>query len=65
MLEAIKHKRNEMGLTQWQVAEQMAISRSHYSDIENGRKKISLKKARLLVVILKLDPMIFFEGDVA
>jgi transcriptional regulator with XRE-family HTH domain len=65
MLQAIKHQRNQMGLTQRQVGEQMGISRSHYSDIENGRKKIDLPKARLLVEILKLDPLIFFEDVVA
>lgn len=65
MLQAIKHQRKSLGYTQWEVAERMGISRSHYSDIENGRKKINLQKARLLVAILKLDPLIFFEDVVA
>jgi transcriptional regulator with XRE-family HTH domain len=65
MLKAIKHQRKKLGFTQSDVAEMMGISRTYYSDMENGRKKIDLKKARALVDILKLDPLIFFEDDAA
>jgi transcriptional regulator with XRE-family HTH domain len=61
----IKHQRKELGFTQSDVAERLGISRTYYADMEDGRKKIDLKKAKALVGILKLDPLIFFDDDVA
>ena len=42
----IKNRRNSLGLTQKQVAEQGDISLSYYTEIELGKKRLNEKTAK-------------------
>ncbi|EFL50033.1 plasmid maintenance system antidote protein, XRE family [Solidesulfovibrio fructosivorans JJ]] len=44
------------GLTQIALAEATGIPRRHISEMENGRRPIGKKNARLLAEALKIDP---------
>lgn len=52
-------KRGKM--TQTQVAKLCDISRGAYSNIENGRRGLSVNTAKKIAKVLKFDWKIFFE----
>lgn len=61
----IKQRRNELGMSQMQVAQQVGIERSYYTKIENGLKP-SVKVAQSLAQVLGgFEWTIFFEKDCA
>ena len=51
----ISQHRNEMKLTQLQLAEQSALSRSYIADIEAGRYAPSVKSLVSIANVLNLD----------
>jgi DNA-binding XRE family transcriptional regulator len=59
-------KRKKMNMTQAQVADAAGISRSFYTNIENGIKTPSFKTAQKIAVVLKIKTVdelndIFFD----
>lgn len=66
----LKRIRKRMNMTQEELATKMEISRSYLSDIENGRKNLSIKTVKKLADSLGLsvndlfnDETIFEEKD--
>lgn len=52
--------RKGCGLTQQEMATELGISRSHYANIESGKRNPSPKLAQKIGAILNLDWKIFF-----
>ena len=53
--------RTKEGLTQKQLAEKTGIPRCHISAMENGKRPIGKKTARILATALKLDARLFLS----
>ncbi|MDW3954639.1 helix-turn-helix transcriptional regulator [Staphylococcus saprophyticus] len=56
----LKSKRKELNLTQYQVSEKIKISRSYYSDIENGR---TFPSGKMMLRINEVLPIFLFIND--
>ena len=56
----LKSKRKELNLTQYQVSEKIKISRSYYSDIENGR---TFHSGKMMLRINEVLPIFLFIND--
>lgn len=54
-------KRKKLKLSQNAVAAAIGISRSHYSDIENGRRDPGGRTAKKLADFFKVDMALFFK----
>ncbi|MBR8660725.1 helix-turn-helix transcriptional regulator [Brevibacillus sp. NL20B1] len=54
-------KRNELGLTQEEVAKKAAIARTTYAMIEQDNRKPSVNVAKRLSKVLGIDWTLFFE----
>ena len=64
MREHLRNARVEAGLTQYGLAERVNISRSHYSQIESGRKNPSHKVAvSIKVALRKTEDSLFDVSD--
>ena len=59
----IKEKREELGITQKELAEKIGISQSFLCDIEQGRSKPSIDTAVKLADALDISDIKFFEGE--
>lgn len=59
----IKQIRKQRNLTQKQLADQIEISRSYLSDIENGNKNPSIKTVKKLADSLGLSVTDLFNDD--
>ncbi len=59
----IKESRCEKGLTCQHVATQVGISRSAYSNIENGKRRPSVDTAKKIAAVLGFDWTRFFDED--
>ncbi|MGE5553441.1 MAG: helix-turn-helix domain-containing protein [Betaproteobacteria bacterium] len=59
---AIRQEREERGWTLQQLAERAGVSVSYLSEIEQGKKRPSLKVARRLSQALGLPPTVIFTG---
>lgn len=59
----IKEKREQLGISQKALAENVGISQSFLCDIEQGRCKPSIDTAIKLAKALKVKDIRFFEGD--
>lgn len=59
----IKQFRKQRNLTQKQLADQIEISRSYLSDIENGNKNPSIKTVKKLADSLGLSVTDLFNDD--
>ena len=59
----IKEKREQLGISQKELAEKVGISQSFLCDIEQGRCKPSIDTAIKLAKALKVKDIKFFEGD--
>lgn len=49
----IKERRNELGLTQAELAEKLKVTVGYINTIENGKRKVSLKMALRIAVALE------------
>lgn len=56
----LKEERNRRKLTQKEVADQTGISRSYYSDIENGR---SLPSGKIIFNLNNVLPIFLKQND--
>ena len=59
----IKARREQLGISQKELAERAKISQSFLCDIEQGRCKPSIDTAIKLAKALKVKDIKFFEGD--
>ena len=57
----IRVKREELGLSQKELAEKSGITQSFLCDIEQGRSKPSIDVAIKLAKVLKVKDIKFFE----
>lgn len=57
----IREKREELGLSQKELAEKSGITQSFLCDIEQGRSKPSIDVAIKLARVLKVKDIKFFE----
>lgn len=53
--------RTDKGMTQQELAKALGITRAAYTNIENGKRKPSVKIAKKLAVILDLNWVAFFD----
>jgi len=62
----IKKLREQKGLLQKQVAEELGIGNSNYSKIENGIREITVRELQKLSRLLDmtLDQIVNFNGDI-
>lgn len=59
-MEKLKEVRKSLGLTQANIAKQLGISESYYSQLENGKRRMSLVMAIKIASILGKTPDEFF-----
>lgn len=59
--EKIKNLRVRNNFTQEYVANELNISQSTYSSLENGTSKLNIEKAEMLGSLYNIDPSIFFS----
>lgn len=64
MGQRIKHRRNELGLTQERLAEILEISNNHLSSIENGKGNASLALFCNICSALEVTPDYLLIGQV-
>ena len=57
----IREKREELGLSQKELADKSGITQSFLCDIEQGRSKPSIDVAIKLAKVLKVKDIKFFE----
>ena len=57
----IREKREQMGISQKELAEKCGITQSHLCDIEQGRNKPSLPVAVKIAQVLDVADIKFFE----
>lgn len=57
----IRYRREELGLSQKELAEKSGITQSFLCDIEQGRSKPSIDVAIKLAKVLKVKDIKFFE----
>ncbi len=58
---AVKSRREELGISQEQLAESAKLHRTYISDIERGKRNISLHNLIFLIHSLDLSISDFFE----
>ena len=59
----IKEKREQLGISQKELAEKVGISQSFLCDIEQGRSKPSIDTALKIAEALNIDDIKFFETE--
>lgn len=59
---AVKFRREELGLTQEDLAEKAGIHRTYLSDIERGTRNLSLINIEKLAAALSMSMAKLFEG---
>ena len=59
----IKERREQLGITQKELADKIGISQSFLCDIEQGRSKPSIDTAVKIADALDISDIKFFEGE--
>ena len=59
----IKERREELDLSQKELAEKVGISQSFLCDIEQGRSKPSIDTALKIAEVLNISDVKFFETE--
>jgi transcriptional regulator with XRE-family HTH domain len=59
----LKVLREKQGWTKAQAAENLGFSRPHYSDVENGKKGISVKMMHAIMNVFKVKYEDFYKND--
>ena len=57
----IKERREQLGISQKELAEQVGMSQSFLCDIEQGRSKSSIDTALKIAEVLNIGDIKFFE----
>jgi transcriptional regulator with XRE-family HTH domain len=61
---AVKFRREELGLTQEDLAEKALIHRTYLSDVERGTRNLSLVNIERLAIALSMTlPELFFKVE--
>ncbi len=58
----IKELRNELGLSQEALANKAGVDRTYVTDVENGRRNISVELLQKLILALETSFREFFES---
>lgn len=58
----IRERREQLGMSQKELAERAGITQSHLCDIEQGRNKPSIDVAIRIAKVLDVESIKFFEG---
>lgn len=61
--EKIRNKREDLDLSQYDMAERIPMNQSNYSKIERGVQEPNLEQLRRICQILKLDPRYLLSLD--
>ena len=58
----IRELRNELGISQEALANKAEIDRTYVTDVENGRRNISIENLQKLVIALNVEFKDFFDA---
>jgi transcriptional regulator with XRE-family HTH domain len=58
LLQVIRARRQHLRLTQREVADKLAISQHHLSDLENGRRALDVDRLVPLLSLLNLEMLV-------
>jgi transcriptional regulator with XRE-family HTH domain len=58
----IKELRNQIGISQEALANKAEIDRTYVTDVENGRRNISIQNIEKLVIALQISLKEFFDS---
>jgi len=61
ILEKIIARRNEIGITQWELATILNITNNGYFKVEKGMTKLDVKRLIEIAEILNISPAYFLE----
>ena len=59
----IKERREQLGISQKELAEKVGMSQSFLCDIEQGRSKLSIDTALKIAEALNIGDLKFFEAE--
>ena len=60
----IRELRNEIGISQEALANKAEIDRTYVTDVENGRRNISIENIEKLVIALHISLKDFFDSPI-
>jgi transcriptional regulator with XRE-family HTH domain len=60
----IRELRNEIGISQEALANKAEIDRTYVTDVENGRRNISIENIEKLVIALQISLKDFFDSPI-
>lgn len=62
VLQKIIARREELGITQWDLAKQLHMTSNGYFKVEKGITKLDVKRLIEIAEVLEMNPTYFFEG---
>ena len=62
VLEKLVTKREEAGLTQYDISTALGLSESGYFKVEKGKTKLDLERLFTILLKLEISPEEFFKG---
>ncbi len=63
LLEVIKNKRKHSSISQKEIAEKVGISPQAYSNLENGKSEITLKRLDEILEVLGIQDEDIIQGE--
>jgi transcriptional regulator with XRE-family HTH domain len=60
----IRELRNQVGISQEALANKAEIDRTYVTDVENGRRNISIENIEKLVIALQISLKDFFDSPI-
>lgn len=60
----IRELRNQIGISQEALANKAEIDRTYVTDVENGRRNISIENIEKLVIALQISLKEFFDSPI-
>ena len=61
VLKNIVEKRQELGLTQWDLSQKLNLSANGYFKVETGKTKLDVNRLLEIAEALNVSPAVFFE----
>ena len=62
VLQKIIARRQELGVSQMDLAAKINITNNGYFKVETGKTKLDLKRLLRIAEVLEVSPVVFFEG---
>ena len=62
VLQRVAYRREELGITQWDLASKLNITSNGYFKVEKGITKLDVKRLIEIAEVLEVSPSYFFEG---